>query len=216
MLSVLAALSLSARLIPERLEWIDERVADLVDSPRYLDVFRDVSRLGSTGLTVGLAAVASLLVWNRCRPLAVLYPTAVIGGLIVNVALKVAVGRPRPPGALTGTALDSFPSGHTIQAVIALGMLPPAVHALTGRRAATLITTVIAAVGVIGVGVSPIVLAAHWPSDVVGGVLVGLLLLLAAELTLDRLPARWVPVCRDCPLHRAWGLASSAPHPKNS
>jgi undecaprenyl-diphosphatase len=186
MLSVLAALSLAARLIPERLEWIDERVADLVDSPRYLDVFRDVSRLGSTGLTVGLAAVASLLVWNRCRPLAVLYPTAVIGGLIVNVALKVAVGRPRPPGALTG------------------------------RRAATLITTVIAAVGVIGVGVSRIVLAAHWPSDVVGGVLVGLLLLLAAELTLDRLPARWVPVCRDCPLHRAWGLASSAPHPKNS
>lgn len=216
MLSVLAALSLAARLIPERLEWIDERVADLVDSPRYLDVFRDVSRLGSTGLTVGLAAVASLLVWNRCRPVAVLYPTAVVGGLIVNVALKVAVGRPRPPGALTGTALDSFPSGHTIQAVIALGMLPPAVYALTGRRAATLITTVIAAVGVIGVGVSRIVLAARWPSDVVGGVLVGLLLLLAAELTLDRLPARWVPVCRDCPLHRAWGLASSAPHPKNS
>jgi len=64
---------------------------------------------------------------------------------------------------------DSFPSGHTIQAVIALGMLPPVVYALTGRRAVALITTAFTAIGVIGVGISRIVLAAHWPSDVVGG-----------------------------------------------
>lgn len=211
MLAILAALSVGARLVPARLAWLDERVADLLNSSDNLDVFRGVTLLGSTEFTVALAAVASLLVWRRCRSLAVLYPTAVIGGLAVNVLLKFVIGRPRPPDALTGTMLDSFPSGHTIQAVVALGMLPPIVYALTGRRAAAFITTGVAAVGVIGVGISRIVLAAHWPSDVVGGVVVGLVVLLVAELILDRLPVRWVPVCRDCPLHRAWGLASNAP-----
>lgn len=207
LVAVLVALSVAARLVPGQLEWVDCRLADLVNSPRYLEFFRDVSQLGSTEFTIVLAAVASLAVWRRCRPLAVFYPTAVIGGLIANVVLKVAIGRNRPPESLTGTALDSFPSGHTIQAVIALGMLPPIVYALTNRRALTTVTTVVALVGVLGVGLSRVVLGAHWPTDIVGGVLVGILALLAAELALDRLPTRWIPPCTGCPLHRAWGLA---------
>lgn len=209
--ATLALLSLAARLIPGRLAWVDERLADLVNSPRFLEFFRDVSRLGSTELTIAFAAVASLLIWKRCRPLAVLYPTAVIAGLTINVILKVSIDRSRPPGALTNTALGSFPSGHTIQSVIALGMLPPVVYALTGRRSLALVTTALTAIAAIAVGVSRIVLVAHWPSDVVGGALVGLLLLVAVELVLDRLPPRWVPGCHDCPLHTSWGLHSMPP-----
>lgn len=211
MVAGLAVLSTAARFVPDGLAWFDTRLADLVDSPRYLEFFRGVSRLGSTGLTVAIAAAAALLVWNRCRPLAVLYPTAVVGGFVVNVVLKVAVGRSRPPDSLTGTALDSFPSGHTIQAVVALGMLPPVVYALTGHRAAALVTTLLTGTAVIAVGLSRVVLGAHWPTDVIGGLLVGALILVVAELVLDRLPTRWVPRCVACPLHRAWGLAHQDP-----
>jgi membrane-associated phospholipid phosphatase len=206
MVVVLIVLSLVARLVPHALEWFDSPVAEPFRSTGSLDGFRLISRLGSTEVTVVLAVAASALVWNRCRPLAVLYPLSVLGGLIVNVILKIAVGRSRPPMALTGTALDSFPSGHMIQAVIVLGMVPPVVYILTGRRSATMVTLVLAALGVIGVGISRIVLGAHWPTDVVGGAIVGVLALLGAEMMLDRHRPRWVPSCTDCHLHRAWGL----------
>lgn len=203
----LAALSIAARLFPGQLDWVDGRLADLVNSPRYLEFFRDVSQLGSTEVTVAVAALGSLIVWKRCRALAVLYPTAVLGGLVLNVVLKVAIGRSRPPESLTGTALDSFPSGHTIQAVIALGMLPAVLYALTGRRAVSLAASGLTAMSVVGVGISRVVLGAHWPTDIVGGILVGVLVLLAAEQALEHMPTRWVPGCTGCSLHRAWGLA---------
>lgn len=203
----LGLLCAAARFVPDRLEWADSRVADLVGSPRYIEFWRDVSQLGSTELTVVLAFAVSLVAWRRCRPLAVLYPTAVLLGLLVNFVLKVAIVRPRPPNALTDTSLGSFPSGHTIQAVIALGMLPPVVFALTGRRSVAFATMVLTAIGALGVGISRIVLGAHWPSDIIGGILVGVLILLAADFVLERFSTSWLPPCTGCPLHRAWGIA---------
>lgn len=206
MVLVLGSLAVAARVVPTRLDWFDTRAADLFDSSRFLDELRLISRLGSTELSIAVTAVAALLLWNRCRPLALLYPIAVLGGLVVNVILKVVIGRSRPPDTLTGTSLDSFPSGHMIQAVVVLGILPAVVYALTGGRSAAVIAVMINTMGLIGVGVSRIVLGAHWPTDVIGGAIVGFLVVLAAEMALDHLPAKWLPRCEDCHFHRAWGL----------
>lgn len=206
MLTTLVVLALAARLVPGLLENLDAPAAGVLDWSGSVELARQVSSLGSTHLTVGVAAAASILTWKRCRPLAVAYPTAVIGGLIVNVVLKVGIGRPRPPVAMTSTALDSFPSGHTIQAVIALGILPPVVYALTGRRSVALITVATTASAAIAVGLSRIALGAHWPTDVVAGAIVGVLVLVGTDLALARLPPRWLPPCAGCPLHRGWQL----------
>lgn len=207
--AALGVLSVAARFDNEQLLWFDRRIADLAYAPHHVELFRAISELGSTRFTVTLAVVATMSVWRRCRPLAVLYPTAAIGGLLANVILKVLVNRARPPDPLTGTALKSFPSGHTIQTVVALGMLAPVVYTLTGRRRAAIVTTVLAALAAAGVGLSRVALGAHWPSDIVGGVLVGILVLIAAEVALARLPTRWLRPCPDCPLHLAWGFATA-------
>lgn len=205
--ATLVVLATAARFASGLLDRLDEAAADPFDAPSHLGFFRDVSELGSTGLTIALGIAVSLAVWRRCRPLAILYPAAVLGGAVVNVVLKTAIGRARPPGALTDTALASFPSGHTIQATIALGMLPPVIYALTASRAGAIAATVAAAVAIAGVGFSRVVLNAHWATDIVGGIIVGILVLLAAEFVLDRAPSRWVPSCAHCPLHRTVGLA---------
>ena len=202
----LGLLSIAARFDNGQLLWADRRIAGLIDGSHHVELYRAISELGSTRFSVTLAIIASTLVWRRCRHLAILYPTAVLGGLLVNVILKVIVGRARPPHPLTGTALESFPSGHTIQTVVALGMLAPIVYALTNRRRAAIVTTVLAALSAVGVGFSRVALGAHWPSDIVGGFLVGVLVLIAAEMALDRLPARWLPACTECPLLLAWDV----------
>lgn len=79
--------------------------------------------------------------------------------------LKPLIGRPRPEGAGFG-----FPSGHTTAAayigalIQAAADLPPLARRFLRAIAATLVVLV---------GLARIVLRAHWPSDVLGGIALG-------------------------------------------
>jgi membrane-associated phospholipid phosphatase len=90
-----------------------------------------------------------------------------VGGAVEQL-FKFLVGRPRPRGFHWG-----FPSGHvtaaTTFAVLLLYMLSR--EPVSPRARVTLI--VLAAVLVGTVGYARVILNAHWPSDVLGGVLLG-------------------------------------------
>jgi undecaprenyl-diphosphatase len=90
-----------------------------------------------------------------------------IGGA-VEQTFKFLVGRPRPRGVNWG-----FPSGHvTAAATFAVILL----YAMTRERvspAARAILTALAIVLVASVGFARVILNAHWPTDVLGGVLLG-------------------------------------------
>jgi membrane-associated phospholipid phosphatase len=97
------------------------------------------------------------------------------------------VHRHRPPAAdwLAAASGWSYPSGHTIQAVTAYGLL---VVLLTEGRTARAKTAAASAVAlvVILVAVSRVYLGVHWLSDVLGSISLGLLVLalwLVARLT---------------------------------
>ena len=90
-----------------------------------------------------------------------------IGGA-VEQAFKFLVGRPRPRGVNWG-----FPSGHvTAAATFAVILL----YVLTRERvspAARGIVTALAVALVAAVGFARVILNAHWPTDVLGGVQLG-------------------------------------------
>lgn len=140
-----------------------------------------VTDVGST-VSMGLLAAAAVVVaWCTRRWVtgALVMAVAVGAGALVS-AIKVAVGRSRPPVAqrLVTATNQSFPSGHALAAAAILGVL--AVAALTvlrgrGARRAVLI----AAVALPGaIGASRIYLGVHWATDVLGGWGIGITWLL--------------------------------------
>ncbi len=90
-----------------------------------------------------------------------------VGGAVEQL-FKFLVGRPRPRGFHAG-----FPSGHVTAAATFAVLL---VYLLSRERPspavrASLLALAIALVG--SVGYARVILNAHWPSDVLGGVLLG-------------------------------------------
>ena len=172
---------------------------------------RGSTHLGSRWVTAPVTMVMAALAWRRCRQLSVVLLGALVASGLLELALKAVVDRPRP---LDATAFgNSFPSGHVMGAVALWGLLPPWVYVMTRRRWAWATSAGLAGVIVLAVGVSRIYLGQHWPSDVLGGLLGGVVFLLAAEWVIRR-PA---PVlhCDACDLHplRAPPRAPAQPDP---
>ncbi len=164
---------------PQWLLWFDEPVSvwvrSLVDDG---DVARIVTFLGSPNLSL---VVGVVVLWRWCRASAVTVGALMAAAFVVDITLKLVVDRPRPPNPLVGTALGSFPSGHVIHAVVLFGLVPMLLWVVTNRRSLLRFGFAVFALGVSAVAISRVSLGAHWPSDVIVSVFIGLSLLLGAE-----------------------------------
>ena len=110
---------------------------------------------------------------------------------LIAYGIKVATGRPRPHlHPLVAVPHDgSFPSGHTTTSFAGATMLAWFVP----RLAPGLYVLAVA------IGFSRVYVGVHWPYDVLGGVVLGTVLGLAAVTSLRRLgrsPRRWPGVRR--------------------
>ncbi|MFJ3903101.1 phosphatase PAP2 family protein [Streptomyces sp. NPDC090025] len=124
-----------------------------------------------------LTAVAVLVLLRRGeRRLALWVTAATVLAWGVQQGLKAAVGRPRPswPDPVDSAPYSAFPSGHAMAATVACGLLLW-VLALHWRPNWSGWGTLsgLALVSVVGVGWTRVYLGVHWPSDVLGGWLLG-------------------------------------------
>ncbi len=129
-----------------------------------------VTRLGSHGVLLWLVAIAAvLLIVRRRYRLAVFLVVSGLGAVILDPALKAAVGRLRPIVAhpvAVGRG-DSFPSGHSLGSIIVYGaLLMVFVPALPRRWRRPVV--IAAAVLVVVIGFTRLALGVHYLSDVVG------------------------------------------------
>jgi undecaprenyl-diphosphatase len=104
----------------------------------------------------------------------------------------------------------SFPSGHTLSAVVFYGGVALVVWSLFGRRAG-LATVGVAAIIALAVGVSRIYLGYHFLTDVVGAILAGIawLLIVGAAFRAQPTWRRWRS--RSTPVRRSAGPGEMAP-----
>ena len=120
-------------------------------------------------LLVALGAVTAVatVVRRSWRPLASGLALGLCTVALVT-AVKLALGRPDPHGAVPGTG-GSYPSGHMATLVVCLlGCLLVLAPRIRWWH------WVPVTVGATVLGAAQLVSAAHWPSDLLGGVLLGL------------------------------------------
>ncbi len=145
--------------------------------PLFLkDAMVDLSALGSVSVALVIfVTVLGLLLIQRQHRLVIFMTLSIFGGSALSIFLKTLFMRSRPDliPHLTPAHYYSFPSGHSMTATVVyftLAMvLSEAAHEKIIKH-----YILICAILIIGiVGISRVYIGVHWPSDVLGGWMMG-------------------------------------------
>lgn len=163
---------------------VREMLLDLA-TPAVVEAMRVVNRAGDwRGLLPGTLLL--FVVFRRARAQWWLWAGLMIMAPTLEWTFKQLVGRPRPEGVAL-----SFPSGHSTAAAAFFGAVMFLAGALPPRLCAWV--RALALVMIVLVGMARVILRAHWPSDVLAGIALGLALAAAAGLLASREPAHSAP-----------------------
>jgi len=156
--------------------WRDGAALEPVGPRFLLEGVRDLTALGGVLLRnlIGLGAVVALLFVGMQRE-AVLLTLTVAGGWLVEFAVKVLVGRPRPEIVphLTEAGGASFPSGHSFNAAVVYIAIALAFATMSARESVRLTIIATAIVVSLAIAWSRVWLGVHFPTDAAAGWLGG-------------------------------------------
>ena len=210
---VLAATVLAAEVYEQVVEsdgvaGLDQPVLDAAVGMRTASSEEWVTRFTDLGGTIGMPVIAVVVVTvlalkRRSWLPVLLMGIAAAGSVLITVLGKDLSGRARPPLALAVPPFEtspSFPSGHTLNATVVLGV--SAYLVMLGRRhlRSKLLVGSVVVVFVLAMGLSRVWLGHHWLTDVIAGWLVGLAWLGTVvtahrvKVTLDRAEREGQPI----------------------
>ena len=158
-----------------------------------------VTFAADTFTVVGVAAIVTIvLLIRRWGRRAFLLATALAIELSVFLTVNAIVARPRPPVRhLGGTpSTFSFPSGHTAATIALYGAIAVIIGAATTRRGPRIAAWTVVVILTVAVALSRLYRGEHYPSDVLGGALLGIGALSAAVFIIRSAGVKGVSLAR--------------------
>lgn len=132
--------------------------------------------LGMDGILLLSVFIAFFLYMKKKKYEAVLFTIMIGTGVILNTVLKMIAQRTRPtfePLVIERTL--SFPSGHSMNSFIFFMTLAYFYYHFTHKKKSSIVVFLASAVFILCIGGSRIYLGVHYPSDVLGGYIAGLI-----------------------------------------
>ena len=144
----------------------------------------DVASVAGDTPAIAMSVIA-FVVLRRWRE-SVLLAVSMIGEVAIFSATAAVVGRHRPTVKhLDGTPpTSSFPSGHTAGSTTLYGLLAIVVIAYSTRFVWRALAVIAATAIVLSIGMSRLYRGMHYPSDVAGGILLGVLWITVTTLVI--------------------------------
>ena len=191
--------------------WLTRQL-QAIDFPaftRALDTTEDVAQFPGYLIAVLLAAVL-FVAWGGFRPATALLAVPLVP--VIVPALKAVIARPRPDSALIDVVFPqphsmSFPSGHAFTAVFVYGLIFALAAAYIPVRWLRIATQATCAWVIVLTCIERVYVGHHWPSDVLGGILLGALVL-SSVLAIER---RSASATKAAELPQPAALAPAAP-----
>jgi membrane-associated phospholipid phosphatase len=163
-------------------------------------LFQAIAELGGLELTTILMVALFFYLWRNGFGSDSLAVLAFGGAVALEILYKLLLYHPAPPLSLShndgpsvtelilgsGDQGNSFPSGHMVRTVVVYGLLAFVVRRLAPSPLLRTLAVPVAALIIIVVAFDRLYLDVHWESDVIGGLLLGAIGLLAATVWLDR------------------------------
>ncbi|MFI1438380.1 phosphatase PAP2 family protein [Streptomyces fructofermentans] len=162
-----------------------------VDDPELTQAFRVLTDWVWDPWTMRALCTAAVL-WLVLRHsawwLALWLAATCLLSALLQQGLKAAVGRERPvwPDPVDSAHYAAYPSGHAMTATVVCGLVLWLLRLYGAGRTLWRAAAAVAAVSVLGVGATRIWLGVHWPTDVLGGWLLGALVVALAIASYDR------------------------------
>jgi membrane-associated phospholipid phosphatase len=161
--------------------------------------FQLIAELGGIELTSIIMLALVIYLWRGGFGADVLAVAAFAGAVVLEVVYKSLFFHPGVPFSLShpdGPSLtellpgagqgNSFPSGHMVRGVIVYGLLAFVVRRLSPSRVARTLAIPVAIAIIVVLAFDRLYLDVHWESDVIGGILLGGIALVASTVWLDR------------------------------
>ena len=172
---------LSGEISGSVLREYDTRITDYVTSfrsPELNNFFQFVTDLGDLYAYLAATTIAALFFFFKLKNKRFVFQligVVILSGL-ANIALKRAFDRARPTiEHLVVVKTLSYPSGHSMSAMAFYGFLIYLLFQIKMKRWLRVILTIVFALLILLIGLSRIYLGVHFPSDVAGGFIAGLI-----------------------------------------
>jgi len=154
------------------------------------DVLRVVEVAFGTVAMAAYTVLLALLLARRHRRAALFTLGVMVAIQLANPVLKLLVGRDRPDWQHLDALLttNAFPSGHAASVTALAGVLAILAPMLVRRRALRRMAYAALALLVLAIGLDRVLLGRHYPTDVLGGVLLGIGVVLLGIAIYNPLP----------------------------
>ena len=146
-------------------------------SPTLTKLMVEMTYLGTGTVVFTMVGVVALFLWHtEHKHSARLLLAATVGNILLNWTLKVVYHRTRPSVFEweTTAVSSSFPSGHAMSATVVYGTVAYLVMRLQKHRWSRVLTFLAATFLIFFICLTRLYLGVHYPSDVIGGIIVGL------------------------------------------
>ena len=176
LLSVYGANSSDPAWEAEAIDWVQS-----VSPDAFHQIARFMTVIGRSPISTVIPAVVIVAMWiSGQRHLSVFLSAAVVAR-VLSVVVKELVERPRPSASVVDVTYQlgghSFPSGHALGATLFYGFLIYWAEVSISNRPVRRIVQGSLAMVIVLMGYARVELGAHWPTDVLGGFAIGVLVL---------------------------------------